>query len=78
MGKRELLPHWEDVQVDLRLGWSYRSYCRFCRRLAHFSFIFDRSKCLLKCSYSSKKILFPQKRFNKLIYGINKIIKCGT
>ena len=33
----------------------------------------------LKAPYSSKvDIFFIQERFNKLIYGINTIIKCGT
>ena len=33
--KREPLPYWVDVQAELRLCWSRRSYCRFCRALAH-------------------------------------------
>ena len=32
--KRDSLPHWVDVEVDLSLCWSHRSYCRFCRALA--------------------------------------------
>ena len=28
--KREPLPYWVDVQADLSLCWSHRSYCRFC------------------------------------------------
>ena len=24
-----------DAQADLTLGWSHKSYCRFCRVLAH-------------------------------------------
>ena len=32
---REPLPYCLDVQADLRLCWSHRSYCRFCRKLAH-------------------------------------------
>ena len=32
-GKREALPYWVDVQADLSLCWSNRSYCRFCRAL---------------------------------------------
>ena len=31
--KRELLPFWVDVQVDLSLCWLCRYYCRFCRAL---------------------------------------------
>ena len=27
-----------DVQADLRLCWSHRFYCRFCRALAHIAF----------------------------------------
>ena len=33
--KREPLPYWVDVQDDLSLCWSHKSYCRFCRGLAH-------------------------------------------
>ena len=33
--KREPLPYWVDVLSDLSLCWSRRSYCRFCRGLAH-------------------------------------------
>ena len=33
--KRELLLYWVDVQVDLCLSWSHRSYCRFCQALAN-------------------------------------------
>ena len=28
---------WVDVQADLNPCWSYRSYCRYCYWLAHFS-----------------------------------------
>ena len=28
------LPYWMDIQADLSLCWSHRSYCRFCRTLA--------------------------------------------
>ena len=34
--KQVPLPYWLDVQTDLSLCWSDRSYCRFCRVLAHF------------------------------------------
>ena len=30
MDKRELLSYWVDVQADLSLCWSHRSYCIFC------------------------------------------------
>ena len=33
MNEREPLPYWVDVQADLSLCWSHRSYCRFCRAL---------------------------------------------
>ena len=32
---------------------------------------------MLKTPYSSKIDIFIQERFNKLIYSINMIIKCG-
>ena len=32
---REPLPYLVDVKADLSLCWSHRSYCRFCRALAH-------------------------------------------
>ena len=32
--KQEPLPCWLDVQADLSLCWSHRSYCRFCA-MAH-------------------------------------------
>ena len=32
---RDYLPYWVDVQADLNLCWSHRSYCRSCRALAH-------------------------------------------
>ena len=31
---RERLLYWMDVEADLSLCWSHRSYCRFCRALA--------------------------------------------
>ena len=31
----EPLPYWVDIQADLSLCWSHRSYCRFCHVLAH-------------------------------------------
>ena len=34
--KWEPLLYWVNVQTNLSLCWSYRSYCRFCRALAHF------------------------------------------
>ena len=36
--KREQLPYWVDVQPDLSLCWSHRSYYRVCRALAYFKF----------------------------------------
>ena len=40
--KWEYLPYWVDVQADLSLCWLHRSYCRsycrFCRALAHMYF----------------------------------------
>ena len=38
----------------------------------------SRNKKILKAPYSSKIDIFIQERFNKLIYGMNTIIKCGT
>ena len=35
----EPLPYWVDVQADLSLCWSHRSYGRFCRALAYFWFM---------------------------------------
>ena len=32
MDKREHLPYWVDVQADLSLCWSHRSYCRVVMR----------------------------------------------
>ena len=32
--KRKPLSHWMDVQADLSLCWSHRSYYRFCLALA--------------------------------------------
>ena len=37
--KWEPLPYQVDVQADLSLCWSHRSYCRFCRALAQISLI---------------------------------------
>ena len=31
--KQESLPYWVDIQHDLNLCWSHKSYCRFCRAL---------------------------------------------
>ena len=41
--KQEVLPYLVDVQADLSICWSHRSYCRFCHGLAHIS-----KCCLLK------------------------------
>ena len=35
--ERESLPYWVDVQADLSICWSHRSYCSFCRALAQIS-----------------------------------------
>ena len=37
--KREPLPYWVDVQADVCLCWSHRSYCIFCRALSDMSLI---------------------------------------
>ena len=37
-GKGEPLPNWLDLQADLSLCWSNRSYCRFCHALAHLTY----------------------------------------
>ena len=37
--EREPLQYWIDVQTDLNLCWSQRSYCRICRALAHLCFV---------------------------------------
>ena len=37
--KKEPLPYWVDVQADLSLCWSHRSYCRFCLVLALISLL---------------------------------------
>ena len=34
--KREPLSYWMNVQADLSLRWSHRSYCRFCHAQAQF------------------------------------------
>ena len=33
--KTRPLLYWVNIQADLNLCWSHRSYCRFCRALAH-------------------------------------------
>ena len=38
---RDLLPYWVDVQADLSLCWSHRSYFRFCCSLAHISLLYE-------------------------------------
>ena len=38
--ERELLSYWVDVQADLSLCWSLRSYCRFCHARAQILVIF--------------------------------------
>ena len=37
LSKWEHLQYWMDIQADLSLCWLYKSYCRFCCVLAHFS-----------------------------------------
>ena len=37
--KREPPPYWVDVQADMSLCSSHRSYCRFCRALAQSSLL---------------------------------------
>ena len=41
--KREPLPYWVDIQADLSLCWSHRSYCRSCA-LAQISVLFKLKK----------------------------------
>ena len=38
--KQVPLSYWVDVHADGRLCWSHRSYCRFCRALAHLLIAF--------------------------------------
>ena len=38
--ERKLLPYTVDVQTDLNLCWSRRSYCRFCRALTQILYTF--------------------------------------
>ena len=40
-GEEELSPYWVDIQNDLSLWWSHRSYCSFCRALVE---IFYKSR----------------------------------
>ena len=34
-GLTRTMPKWVDVEADLSLCWLHRSYCGFCRALAH-------------------------------------------
>ena len=43
--EREPLPYWVDVQADLSLCWSHRSYCRFYLVLAHLYMAFVTWRC---------------------------------
>ena len=39
--EQEPLPYWVDVQADLSLCCLLRSYCRFCRALAHINDVYQ-------------------------------------
>ena len=43
--KQEPLLYWMNVQADLSLSWSHRSYCRFCRYMCWLIY-----KCLHEMS----------------------------
>ena len=54
--KWEHFPKWVDVQADLNLCWSHRSYCRFYHALAHITLIWSmfgvvwvRQRCHVSC-----------------------------
>ena len=53
---REPLPYWVDVQADLSLCWSQRSYCRFCRALAHFLHLIQMMNIVNFCPIYSQQI----------------------
>ena len=57
---RESLPYWVDVQADLSLSWSHRSYCRICRALAHMFWYLD-----LPLAWTSKTRLAASCLFNE-------------
>ena len=40
-----------DAQTDLSLRWPYKSYCKFCRALAHFSLSYNKTWFLLKVNF---------------------------
>ena len=50
--EQESLPYRVDVQADLSLFWSRRSYCRFCHALVHILVIYR----LKVVSHSSRQI----------------------
>ena len=57
--KREPLPDWVDVQADLSLCWLQRSTCRFCRALAHLSwlpFSLEAVSLYIRDSYDIKRV----------------------
>ena len=60
--KREPLPYWVDVQPDLSLCWSPRSYCTFYCTLPHIPKCSDRQSSAnsidLECGVWSGSLLF--------------------
>ena len=50
---------WVDVQANQNLCWSPRSYCRFCRALAHTLFAAVISRVESKTGVS-QMVVFPQ------------------
>ena len=62
--EREPLPYWMDIQANPSLCWSHRSYCRFCRALAHLF----RANVLNKNNYY---IRASDKRSNQMNIFLN-------
>ena len=58
--EREPLPYWVDVQADLSLCWSHRSYSRFYHALAHFlCFVLPQDPYIRIFLYHANTTHFP-------------------
>ena len=63
--KRDSLPYWVDIHDDLSLCWSYRSYCRFCHALVHFTYFSTKTYIvvLMKPSQWGTSLMNPDIQF---------------
>ena len=73
--ERKPLPYWVDLQADLILCWSHRSYCRFSRTLTHTPF--SRVSTFAE-QYVSAYHIYPKYSYTRFSRRNTYTMRCAT